>query len=124
MLDKRSARLLEGILRLCGEGSYKIVEIGELIKVMAPRYKVDAEAISQIAKYLVDSEYINVKYSDDKVYCMTVLPKGRIHGETNIHKKQDYAFSKRLIWAIAIGSFVAAFAGAALAIIIFRTFGG
>ena len=118
MLDKRTARMLENLIAVCGEGSYKIIEITDLVGDMSPRYKLDPEAIAQIIKHLTDREMIDVKYSDDKVYCIAVLPKGHNYDESKELKKREFLFSKRFAIITVISSFVAAFLGALLAHVI------
>jgi hypothetical protein len=118
MLDKRSIKFLNNILVICGDGSYKIIETNDLIKGMLPRYKVDAEAISQITKFLVGNEMIDIKYNDENVYCMAVLPKARVYIESKSYQKKDTSTARLLIVAGMLGSFLAAFLGTLLANII------
>jgi predicted transcriptional regulator len=114
MLDKRTARMLKQILVVCGDGSYKIIEIADLIKSMMPRYNLDAEAIAQIIKFLADNEMIDIKYFDDKVYCIAVLPKGRIYDESRHIKTREFRMGKRLAIVTVLASFLGAVVGAVL----------
>jgi hypothetical protein len=109
MLDKRTVKLLENLIKICGDGSYKIIEIEDLIKGMAPRYKLDAEAIAQIISFLSDAGMIDIKYSDDKVHCVAVLPKGRVFEESQGSSSPHAVASNR---KLAILTVIAAFAGA------------
>jgi hypothetical protein len=77
MLDKRSEELLRIINKECNEGSYKVIEICDLIKLMPIKFKVDIDTINQLMGYLKHGEYISVKYSDKEVYCVSPLPRGR-----------------------------------------------
>ena len=115
MLDKRSARLMFALTRICTDCSYKIIDINDLRKAMLPRYRVDATALEPMIRLLSDNEMIDVKYSDEKVYCLTVLPKGRVYEEqVKVSKRGKKA--GRYGWVfLAIVCFVAAFAGAFLA---------
>ena len=119
MLDKRTDKLLSYLSRVCADGSYKVIEIADLLKAMRSTHKVDEVALGQILKFLKDNEMIDIKYKDENVYCISVLPKGRTHMETG--NKQNYynvTLGGRLATITIIGSFIAAFAGAFLASII------
>ena len=115
VLDKRSARMMQTLLKYCSDGSYKIIEISDLIKGMLPRFKSDAEGIAQIIKYLADSELIDIKYSDENVYCIAVLPKGRVVEETSQTKSQNKSLGRWFIIVMIAGCFVSAFLGALVA---------
>ena len=115
ILDKRSAKMMQTLLRFCSDGSYKIIEINDLIKGMLPRYKIDAETVAQIIKYISDNELIDIKYSDDKVYCIAVLPKGRVIEETDQNKSQGKTLGRWFIGVMIGGCFAAAFLGAFVA---------
>ena len=74
MLDKRTTHFLFIIAKICDDGSYKIIEKTELQKEMRV---TDFSELNQMVRYLQDNEMIDVKYSDELVICLTVLPKGR-----------------------------------------------
>ena len=124
MLDKRTRKLLDLILRVCGEdGSYKIIEIHDLIKGMLPKYKIDSEIFGQMMKFLVGMELIDIKYTDESVTCVAILPKGRIYEESKAEKRHNRAIGKGIAILIIVGSFLAAMAGAFLANILLYTVG-
>ena len=77
MLDKRSEALLRIINKECFEGSYKVLEVDDLIRLMPKKFKIDYEALSQIMGYLKSGEYVSVKYADNEVFCVSPLPRGR-----------------------------------------------
>ena len=77
MLDKRSEALLRIINEECKEGSYKVLEVDDLIRSMPRKYKIDSEGIAQLMGYLSSGEYISVKYGDEEVFCVSPLPRGR-----------------------------------------------
>ena len=70
MLDKRSEALLRIVNKECLEGSYKVLEVDDLIRLMPKKYKVDYETISQLMGYLKAGEYVSVKYCDNEVFCV------------------------------------------------------
>jgi len=113
MLDKRSFKLLDSLLKICGEdGSYKIIEYADISRAMLPRYRVDNENISQIVKFLAAAELIDVKYTDESVICVTILPKGRIYEEERSTQKQNKVLGKGMVFLIIFGSFLAGILGA------------
>jgi len=119
MLDKRTTKLLDVILRICGDdGAYKIIEIHDLIKGMLPKFKIDAENLTHMLKFLGDLGMLDIKYSDEQVHCIAILPKGRVYEEAKLEKKTNKAIGKGLAFFIVFGSFVAAMLGAFLANII------
>ncbi|MCI5797500.1 MAG: hypothetical protein MR024_02600 [Firmicutes bacterium] len=77
MLDKRSEALLRIINEECKEGSYKVLEVDDLIRSMPRKYKIDSEGIAQLMGYLSSGEYVSVKYGDEEVFCVSPLPRGR-----------------------------------------------
>lgn len=77
MLDKRSEVLLRIINRECNEGSYKVIEIDDIIRLMPNKFRVDIDAINHLMGFLQNGEYISIKYSDKEVFCVSPLPRGR-----------------------------------------------
>ena len=113
MLDKRSFKLLDVILKICGEdGSYKIIEFADISRAMLPRYKIDNENILQIIKFLAAAELIDIKYTDENVICVAILPKGRIYEEERSTQKQNKILGKGMVFFIIFGSFLAGILGA------------
>jgi len=110
MTDKRTAQILTKIATICEDGSYKIIEKKELEK--------DASKISEldyIMRHLKNSEMIDIKYSDETQYCVSVLPKGRVTVEDGDDERKP-ANTKLLLTAIVVAT--AAFFGALLGTII------
>lgn len=89
MLDKRSEALLRIINKECLEGSYKVLEVDDLIRLMPKKYKVDYETISQLMGYLKAGEYVSVKYYDNEVFCVSPLPRGRRVFEVELEDKKN-----------------------------------
>lgn len=118
MLDRQTDKLLRLLAHICEDGSHKVIEINDLIKQMQPRYKVNAASIEQMTRYLSNSEMIDIKYKDENVYCVSVLPRGRLNSEARGAKNYSVMLGRRLALLTILGSFAAAFAGALLAGII------
>jgi len=87
MLEKGTAKLLSIITGVCGDGSYKIIEIADIIREMQPRFRPNPEELAGMMRNLADSEMIDIKYSDETVYCVAVLPKGRVSNEDDRIKR-------------------------------------
>ena len=94
MLDKRSEALLRLINKECNEGSYRVLEVDDLIRLMPKKFKVDFDTISQLMGYLKTGEYVSVKYSDNEVFCVSPLPRGRRIFEVEQEEKNSNKKSK------------------------------
>lgn len=94
MLDKRSEALLRIINKECSEGSYQVLEVDDLIRLMPKKFKVDFDTISQLMGYLKTGEYVSVKYSDNEVFCVSPLPRGRRIFEVEQEEKSSSKKSK------------------------------
>ena len=90
MLDKRSEALLRIINKECNEGSYRVLEVDDLIRLMPKKFKVDFDTISQLMGYLKTGEYVSVKYSDNEVFCVSPLPRGRRIFEVEQEENNSY----------------------------------
>ncbi len=94
MLDKRCEELLRIVNKECQEGSYKVLEVDALIRLMPKKFKVDYETIAQLMSYLKSGEYVSVKYFDKEVFCVSPLPRGRRIFEVEIEEKKNKKKSK------------------------------
>jgi len=123
-LDKRCKRLLDAVIRICGEdGAYKIIEKNDLRNEMLPRYKIDIEMLEQMIKFLVATDMIDIKHDDENVYCIAILPKGRVYEEQQQKTKENRVIGKGLAFFIIFGSFLASIVGAAVASVIIHFLG-
>lgn len=95
MLDKRSEVLLRIINKECNEGSYKVIDVDDILRLMPNRFKVDLETINQLMNYLKSGDYISIKYSDNEVFCVSPLPRGRRMFEL---EKEERRLSKKKIF--------------------------
>jgi hypothetical protein len=111
MLDKRTARFLAILARICEDGSYKIIEKVELLKETHKR-GTDTSALEQMTRFLADQEMIDIKYSDEKVFCLTVLPKGRVEFESTRRKTKDVVrVPNKTLLIITFACFIASLLG-------------
>ncbi|MCL2228242.1 MAG: hypothetical protein FWC00_00255 [Firmicutes bacterium] len=111
MLDKQTSKFLKVIAKICEDGSYKIIEKSFLSAYTA--------SVDQMIRFLQDNEMIDVKYSDEGVYCLSVLPKGRVTIETARTGGRNPKIGNRnlliLIGVAFLASFIGAFLGTLLA---------
>ena len=118
MLDRRSQELLRIINIECNEGSYKVLEIDDLIRQMPKKFKVDFDTINQLVNYLKIGEYISLKYSDKEVICVSPLPRGRrvfeIENEDKKNKKKNTIKKFFLMFFYLILIFAVSFAASYL----------
>ncbi len=88
MLDQKSKLILKILCNECEGGSYKIFETADLISSLPARWRTDSEGIQHILIYLERQDMINIKYDDDGVYCLAVMPYGRECAENeSVNKK-------------------------------------
>ena len=76
MLDIKSKLVLKILYKECNNGTYKIVESSDIISALPARYRVDSDGLDNILNYLERQDCISIKYDDDGVYCLCVLPQG------------------------------------------------
>ena len=108
MLDIKSKLVLKILINECPYGSYNIIESKDIISAMPSRYKIDLEGLDNILIYLERQEYISIKYDDDGVYCLCVLPFGNEVLENEDNKKREDKKSPRL-WLFLIINFLSVF---------------
>ena len=89
MLDIKSRLVLKILQKECPSGAYNIVESKDIISAMPNRYRVDGDGLENILIYLERQEYISIKYDDDGVYCLCVLPFGNEVLENEINQKRE-----------------------------------
>ncbi len=99
MLDKRSELILIEINKQCQSGSFQVIEIVDLISCLPKKYLADVNLVTQCINGLTREGYIETKYHDSEVVCLSPLPKGRIFFESRVEKHHK---SKKRFW-IALG---------------------
>ena len=117
MLDIKSKLVLKILLKECPGGAYKLVEAKDIISSLPSRYKVDYDGLENILVYLERQEFISIKYDDDGVFCLCVLPFGNevLENEQNKKREKNSLFSfKNLLIFISI-SFLSSLLGCFLA---------
>jgi len=117
-MEKRKILLLNYLLKNCQDG-YKVMET---LKVMtcSKKYKNNYELFVKDIEYLKQRKFIDLKYLDESNICLTMLDNSRIM-QDNI--KAESGFIKKnlgLFVVFSIVSGIMSFAGAFLALLIFR----
>ncbi len=115
MLDIKSKLVLKILIKECNGGSYKIVESSDIIAALPARYQVDSDGLDNILSYLERQDYISIKYDDDGVYCLCVLPSGYEIMEEEGKKKRGKNPSYLFYYLTPLFALLGAFAGAMLA---------
>jgi len=105
MLDIKSKLVLKLLVKECPNGSYNIVEAKDIISALPNKYKVDNDGLDNILIYLERQEYISIKYDDDGVYCLCVLPFGNEVLEDEHYKKRE-GFSPPRLWLFILIIFI------------------
>ncbi len=76
MIDTKSRLVLSILAKETGDGSYKIVEVADIIMALPKRFRMDSETIRHILTYLERQDIISIKYDEDDVFCLAILPYG------------------------------------------------
>lgn len=74
MLDTKSTLILKILQKECKNGSYKILDKNDIISALPARYRCDTDELDHIISYLERQDYVSVKYDDDNIYCLCILP--------------------------------------------------
>ncbi len=116
MLDIKSKLVLKILAKECPNGSFKIVESKDIISAMPNKYRVDNDGLDNILIYLERQEYISIKYDDDGIYCLCVLPFGDEILES-ASQKNEGTNSPRL-WKLSIMMFLSSLLASLLALLL------
>lgn len=107
MLDSRSNLVLKILQKECKNGGYKIIDKNDVISAMPSKFRCDFDELDHITSYLERQDLISIKYDDDNVYCLCVLPSiNEVFEEEKIVKKKNLSF------LIPIFCFLLSFLGA------------
>ncbi len=117
MLDIKSKLVLKILIKECPNGSYNIVDAKDIISAMPNKYKIDLDGLENILIYLERQEFISIKYDDDEVYCLCVLPYGNEILENEANQKREDKKSSHL-WLFLIVNFITSFFAGFLGVIL------
>ena len=113
MLDIKSKIVLKILQKECPNGAYNLVEAKDIISAMPTKYRVDNDGLNHILIYLERQEYISIKYDEEDVFCLCVLPFGNEVLENDYKQKSERKNSPRL-WFILLLSFAFSVLGSLL----------
>lgn len=114
MLDGLTASVL-GAVNAASDGSYKVLDAGELLGALPAEEKTDAAGLENALRYLSERGYIDLRYSDGGTFCLCSLPKGRSYAETLRAERcaaKPSAAPRRGRLIVFFGAFAGGFAGA------------
>ena len=120
MIDTKSKLVLKILANECSDGNYKIVEVSDIIMSLPRHFRMDSEAVKHILTHLERQDFISIKYDDDDVYCLAVLPFGFevLENDKPKYIKKEKSKEKKLNISTIILSFFSALFGTTLGIII------
>ena len=120
MIDTKSKLVLKILANECSDGNYKIVEVSDIIMSLPRHFRMDSEAVKHILTHLERQDFISIKYDDDDVYCLAVLPCGFevLENDKPKYIKKEKTKEKKLNIATILLSFLSALVGTTLGIII------
>lgn len=108
MLDTKSTLVLKVLQKECKNGSYRVVDKNDIISALPTRYRCDTDELDHIISYLERQDYVSVKYDDDNIYCLCILPATN-EISTSKKKKKEKNYLPLVIFILTIiGSFVGA----------------
>lgn len=114
MLDIKSKLVLKILIKECPSGGYGLVEAKDIVSALPAKYRVEAEGLEHILIYLERQEYISIKYDDEGVYCLCVLPFGNEVIESAQGNQKSEGKSPRP-WLVFILAFLGSVCGVLLA---------
>ncbi len=123
MIDKRTEILLGAINKCCEEGSYKVLEKSELLATFPVKYRPDGDGLCDMVNYLCEREFVKCKYSDENVFCLAPLPKGRLYHENRVEEQKSKFSYRKLVFMAFLGSVLGGMLGAAIHAAVLRFFG-
>lgn len=121
MIDTKTKLVLKSLANQCRDGNYKIVEISDIIMSLPKRFRVEPDAVKHILTYLERQDMISIKYDDDGVFCLAVLPYGFeiLEDEDSKMFKKEHSRNKKFNIFPILTSFLSALLGASIGILIF-----
>ena len=117
MLDKKTTAVLRVLFKLAGGNAYKVVTIDEILANLSQKSQYDAEIIKQTIDFLEKQQYLNIKFSEEKTYCYSLLSKARIYLEQEVFTTKTKKTST--ITANYFYMILSSFTGTMLALLIF-----
>jgi len=114
MLDKQNNKIIKYLDEMSEGESYKVFEFEQLCKEL----KQNKVSLYNNLKYLKINDYIDIKYQDDDVVCLTLLSKSRQLQEQTSVKLYGLSVITRTILVSGIFNAIMAFLGAFVALLL------
>jgi len=120
MLDERSKNILHFLCKECSEGSYRVIEMQDILSSMPKKFKPDESTVCLCMDYLEKGNYISIKYKDSKMYCVSPLPFARqiLENESNEALRMKKIF--KIGYMLYVLVFIFAFFGSFMAIVFYN----
>lgn len=112
MLDLKSKLVLKILQKECKTSGYKIVDKADIISALPSKFRVDEDGLDHIITFLERSECIHVKYDDEKVYCLCMLPLGNQLTEKENEQKKEQRKPLLLIILVFLSAMLGGLIGA------------
>ncbi len=118
MLDAKSKQILSILAKQCSGGGYKIVEVSDICSTLPRHMKMNEQNVEHILQTLERQDYISIKYDDDGVYCLCVLPYALDELQEEKFVKTKSGQNKTLFWNVFF-CFLASLLGSVLGCLFF-----
>ncbi|MBP3619525.1 MAG: hypothetical protein J6J24_02570 [Clostridia bacterium] len=119
MIDSKSKLILKTLANECPSGSYKVIDVSDIIMALPRHLRMDSIAIRHILTHLERQDLISIKYDDDNTYCLAILPFGyEVLEEQNQKIITTNSPPRHLSSLTVCLSFIASFLGTLLGIIV------
>lgn len=116
MLDIKTKLVLKILIKECPSGRYKIVDGRDILSALPQRYRIDMDTLDRLLTYLERQEMISIKYDDEGLYCMSVLPLGYEEGAKTLAKQKKEASPP--FWIILLASSVSSIVAGILGVML------
>lgn len=116
MLDIKTKLVLKILIKECPSGRYKIVDGRDILSALPQRYRIDMDTLDRLLTYLERQEMISIKYDDEGLYCMSVLPLGYEEGSKTLAKQKKEASPP--FWIILLASSVSSIVAGILGVML------
>jgi hypothetical protein len=117
-MEKRRLLLLRYLIEHCGDG-YKVLDVKKIFSKIK-KYRNSFDFLSKDIHFLSQHKYIDLKHIDKTNICLSILDNCHVYQD---NLKSDKLANRKYLLSVVINmiiSGVMAFAGAFLAILIFR----
>lgn len=118
MLDIKTNLVLKVLQKECKGNGYKVVDKADIISALPSKFRMDEENLDHIITFLERSEYIHVKYDDEQVYCLCILPLGNQVTENETKEKREKRNPLFLYISVFFGAIIGGIIGVILTKII------